>query len=47
MLLTLNNMKDVLNGKATTDGKGLIDYIRTLNVTSTFGGNLADDILHK
>lgn len=45
MLLTLNNMKDVLNGKATTDGKGLIDYIRTLNVTSTFGGNLADDIL--
>lgn len=45
MLLTLNNMKDVLNGKGTTDGKGLIDYIRTLNVTSTFGGNLADDIL--
>jgi len=45
MLLTLNNMKDVLNGKATTDGKGLIDYIRTLNVTSTFGGNLADDVI--
>ena len=45
MLLTLNNMKDVLNGKATTDGKGLIDYIRTLNVYSTFGGNLSDDIL--
>lgn len=47
MLLTLNNMKDVLNGKATTDGKGLIDYIRTLNVTSTFGGNLADDVLNQ
>jgi len=47
MLLTLNNMKDVLNGKATTDGKGLLDYIRTLNVTSTFGGNLADDILNQ
>ena len=45
MLLTLNNMKDALNGKGTTDGKGLIDYIRTLNVVSTFGGNLADDIL--
>lgn len=45
MLLTLNNMKDVLNGKASTDGKGLLDYIRTLNVSSTFGGNLADDIL--
>jgi predicted lipoprotein len=45
MLLTLNNMKDVLNGKGTIDGKGLIDYIRSLNVTSTFGGNLADDIL--
>ncbi len=47
MLLTLSNMKDVLNGKATSDGKGLIDYIRTLNVTSTFGGNLADDILNQ
>ena len=45
MLLTLNNMKDVLNGKGNNDGKGLIDYIRTLNVSSTFGGNLADDIL--
>lgn len=45
MLLTLNNMKDVLNGKGSVDGKGLIDYIRTLHVTSTFGGNLADDIL--
>ncbi len=45
MLLTLNNLKDVLNGKGSVDGKGIIDYIRTLNVTSTFGGNLADDIL--
>lgn len=45
MLLTLNNMKNVLNGKNSTDGKGILDYIRTLNVTSTFGGNLADDIL--
>lgn len=47
MLLTLNNMKDVLNGKGndTITGKGLIDYIRTLDVQSTFGGNLADDIL--
>lgn len=45
MLLTLNNLKDVLNGKGAVDGKGLNDYIRTLNVTSTFGGNLADDIL--
>ncbi|MFN8282541.1 MAG: imelysin family protein [Chitinophagales bacterium] len=47
MLLTLQDMKDVLNGKRVTDGKGLLDYIRTLNVSSTFGGNLADDILNQ
>ncbi|HQV78339.1 MAG TPA: imelysin family protein [Chitinophagales bacterium] len=47
MLLTLNNMKDVLNGKNVTDGIGLIDYIRTLEVTSTFGGNLADDVINQ
>lgn len=45
MLLTLENMKDVLNGKGAIDGKGLIDYIRTLGYYSTLGGNLADDIL--
>jgi len=45
MLLTLNNMKNVLNGKGTSDGKGLYDYLKTLNVTSIFGGNLADDII--
>lgn len=47
MLLTLQNMKDVLNGKAALDGKGIIDYVRTLGYSSTFGGNLADDILNQ
>jgi predicted lipoprotein len=45
MLLTLTNMKDVLQGKNTADGIGLYDYLKTLNFTSTFGGNLADDII--
>ncbi len=45
MLLTLNNMKDVLQGKNTIDGAGLYDYLKTLNFTSTFGGELADDII--
>lgn len=47
MLLTLNNLKNVLNGKGATDNKGIIDYIRTLNINSTFGGNLADDIMNQ
>lgn len=47
MLLSLNNLKAALNGTASTDGKGLLDYIGTLNVTSTFGGNLRDDILNQ
>ena len=25
----------------------MIDYIRTLEVTSTFGGNLADDVINQ
>ncbi len=45
MLLTLNNLKDVLNGKNVTDGLGLYDYLKELNATSTIGGDLADDIM--
>ncbi len=48
MLLTLDNLEKVLNGKSSTDtigGNGLINYIQTLNYTSTFGGNLADDVI--
>ena len=48
MLLTLENMKNVLKGKNTTDdGKGLIDYVSTLGYSSTLGGNLADDIIQQ
>jgi hypothetical protein len=48
MIATLENMKNVMYGKnpsTSIDGTGLYDYLKTLNVTSTFGGNLADDII--
>jgi hypothetical protein len=46
MLATLDNMKNVMYGKSNlSDGTGLYDYLKTLNITSTFGGNLADDII--
>ncbi len=50
ILLTLNNMKDVMYGKnpvTSVDGKGLYDYVKTLNVTSSFGGNLEDEIINQ
>lgn len=48
LLLTLNNMKDVMYGRNTTtaiDGKGLYDYIKTLDIPSSFGGKLEDEII--
>lgn len=48
ILHTLNNMKDVMYGRnsiTSVDGKGLYDYVKTLNVTSSFGGNLEDEII--
>lgn len=44
MLLTLENMKTVMKGK---DGDGMYDYLKHLNVTSTIGGELADDIMNQ
>lgn len=46
MLTMLHNMEDVFYGKnGANDGLGLYDYLKTLNYTSTFGGDLADDIM--
>jgi predicted lipoprotein len=42
MLASLNDLEDVVNGKS---GAGLYDYLKHLNVSSSIGGNLADDII--
>ncbi len=42
MLLTLNDLENVMKGGS---GTGMYDYLKNLNVTSSIGGDLADDIM--